>query len=72
MTETPTPEALTVSFAPVDREHAAQINLLNPLEAAVNGGRGAEARALFEQFVELTNAHFLSEQLIMRNHAYEA
>lgn len=57
----------------MDREHAGQLSLLNDLKAAVRSG--ADDRlvyALLDDLVEHTNLHFLSEQLLMRLHAYEA
>ena len=59
--------------ASMDREHAGQLGLLNDLKAAVRSG--AEDRvvyALLNELVQHTNLHFLSEQLAMRLHAYEA
>ena len=57
----------------MDREHAGQLSLFNDLKAAVRSG--ADDRlvyALLDELVEHTNLHFLSEQLLMRLHAYEA
>jgi hemerythrin len=64
---------LTFGIASMDREHAGQLSLLNDLKAAVRSG--ADDRlvyALLNELVEHTNLHFLSEQLAMRLHAYEA
>lgn len=57
----------------MDQEHAGQLTLLNDLKAAVRSG--ADDRlvyALLSELVEHTNLHFLSEELAMRLHAYEA
>lgn len=60
-------------LAEMDREHAGQLNLLNDLKAAVRGGAPDKlVYALMDELVEHTNLHFLSEQLAMKLHAYEA
>lgn len=59
--------------ASMDREHASQLNLLSDLKAAVRGGAPDRlVYALLNELVEHTNLHFLSEQLAMKLHAYEA
>jgi hemerythrin len=59
--------------AAMDREHAGQLNLLNDLKAAVRGGApDSLVYALLDELVEHTNLHFLSEQLAMKLHTYEA
>lgn len=60
-------------IASMDREHAGQISLLNDLKAAVrSGAEDSVVYALLNELVEHTNLHFLSEQLAMKLHAYEA
>ena len=57
----------------VGHEHEEQLRLLDELGEAV--GRHAtagEVGRLLDHFVEHANAHFLSEQLLMRRSAYEA
>jgi hemerythrin len=64
---------LSYGIASMDREHSGQLSLLNDLKAAVRSG--ADDRvvyALLNELWEHTNLHFLSEQLAMRLHAYEA
>ena len=64
---------LNFGVASMDREHAGQLSLLNDLKAAVRGGADDSlVYALLDELVEHTNLHFLSEQLAMRLHAYEA
>ena len=59
--------------ASMDREHAGQLNLFNDLKAAVRSGApDSLVYALLNELVEHTNLHFLSEQLAMKLHAYEA
>jgi hemerythrin-like metal-binding protein len=64
---------LNFGVATMDREHAAQLNMLNDLKAAVRSGADDKlVYALLNELVEHTNLHFLSEQLAMKLHAYEA
>jgi hemerythrin-like metal-binding protein len=64
---------LSFGVASMDREHAGQLSLLNDLKAAVRSGAdNSLVYALLNELVEHTNLHFLSEQLAMRLHAYEA
>lgn len=64
---------LTFGIASMDREHLGQVGLLNDLKAAVRSGADdSVVYALLNELVEHTNLHFLSEQLLMRLHAYEA
>jgi hemerythrin len=59
--------------ASMDREHSGQLILLNDLKTAVRSGADDSlVYALLNELVEHTNLHFLSEQLAMRLHAYEA
>lgn len=63
----------TLGIASMDQEHANQLGLLNDLKAAVRSGADdGVVYALLNELVEHTNLHFLSEQLAMRLHAYEA
>jgi hemerythrin len=64
---------LSYGITSMDREHAGQLSLLNDLKAAVRGGApDSLVYALLSELVEHTNLHFLSEQLAMKLHAYEA
>src|SRR4030095_2243814 len=57
----------------MDREHLRQLSLFNDLKAAVRSGADDSlVYALLNDLVEHTNLHFLSEQLAMKLHAYEA
>lgn len=67
------PTELTFGNASMDREHLGQLGLLNDLKAAVRSGADdGVVYALLDELVKNTNLHFLSEQLLMRLHAYEA
>jgi hemerythrin len=64
---------LSYGMTSMDGEHAGQLSLLNDLKAAVRGGApDSLVYALLSELVEHTNLHFLSEQLAMKLHAYEA
>jgi hemerythrin len=64
---------LSFGIDEMDREHARQLSLLNDLKAAVRGGApDSLVYALLNELVEHTNLHFLSEQLAMKLHAYQA
>ena len=64
---------LSVGVASMDLEHRRQLSLLNDLTAAIRGGADDTLLyPLLQELVEHTNLHFLSEQLDMKLHAYEA
>src|SRR5215472_6124260 len=57
----------------IDAEHDLQMQLLDSLAQAIQ--RGAELspmKYILEQFIEFSDMHFLSEQLVMRLHGYPA
>jgi hemerythrin len=54
----------------IDAEHAAQLKLLDELETAAAAGDRETTRARLATFVTWLDAHFLSEQLLMRGCAY--
>jgi hemerythrin len=57
----------------IDAEHDLQMQLLDSLsQALTKGGDFAPTRHILEQFIEFSDMHFLSEQLIMRLNAYPA
>jgi len=64
---------LGYGVASMDREHAGQLSLFNDLKAAVRSGApDSLVYTLLNELVEHTNLHFLSEQLAMKLHAYDA
>ena len=64
---------LSYGTASMDRDHAGQLSLFNDLKAAVRSGAPDRlVYTLLDELVEHTNLHFLSEQLAMKLHAYEA
>lgn len=57
----------------MEAEHGVQKELLRALkEALVEGRDRSSTTALLKQLLEYSDAHFLSEQLLMRLHAYPA
>ena len=63
----------TFDVATMDREHASQLSMFNDLKTAIrSGAHDRLVYALLDELVEHSNLHFLSEQLAMKLHAYEA
>jgi hemerythrin len=55
----------------IDAEHDLQMQLLDSLSQAIQrGGDLSPMRYILEQFIEFSDMHFLSEQLVMRLHGY--
>jgi len=55
----------------IDTEHDLQMQLLDSLSASLQkGGDFSPARYILEQFIEFSDMHFLSEQLVMRLQSY--
>ena len=55
----------------IDAEHELQLQLLDTLsQTLAKGGDFAPTRHILEQFIEFSDMHFLSEQLIMRLNNY--
>jgi hemerythrin len=60
-----------IGDATIDAEHDLQMQLLDSLSQSVaKGGDFSPTRHILEQFIEFSDMHFLSEQLIMRLHSY--
>ncbi len=55
----------------IDAEHDLQMQLLESLSKSLRkGGDFSPTRYVLEQFIEFSDMHFLSEQLVMRLHSY--
>lgn len=55
----------------MEAEHEVQLGLILALEQSLQRGRGrGEISDVLGRLVEYTNVHFMSEQLLMRLHAY--
>ena len=55
----------------IDAEHDLQMQLLDSLsESLEKGGDFSPTKYVLEQFIEFSDMHFLSEQLVMRLHGY--
>ena len=71
MNETLQAASLRVAEKVVEAEHDVQMQMLDSLAAAVeNRGNFASMKLVLEQFIEFSDMHFLSEQLVMRLHSY--
>lgn len=57
----------------IDTEHDLQMQLLDSLTRTLEQGADfASIKHVLEQFIEFSDMHFLSEQLVMRLHSYPA
>lgn len=71
MNETLHVAPLKIGEKTIDAEHDLQMQLLDSLSGALaKGGDFSPARYILEQFIEFSDMHFLSEQLVMRLHSY--
>jgi hemerythrin len=62
---------LKIGDKTIDAEHDLQMQLLDSLSKALEkGGEFSPVRYILEQFIEFSDMHFLSEQLVMRLHGY--
>ena len=62
---------LKTGDAIIDTEHDLQLQLIDSLtESIEKGGDFSPARYVLDQFIEFSDMHFLSEQLVMRLHNY--
>ena len=56
----------------VDHEHSVQIQLINLLSKAVEEQADDDEKlSILKQLIEFSQVHFMSEQLIMRQHGYD-
>ena len=60
----------SVGLADVEAEHALQFKLLGEAERLLESGERAAARELIVQLHSYSDAHFASEQVLMRLHSY--
>lgn len=62
----------TAAQAGIDREHEVQLSLLRTLCQAIREQRStSEVAQLLGHFSDYCEAHFVSEELIMRQHSFE-
>lgn len=62
----------TASIAETDREHQIQLGLLQALCGAVDAQRdAASVREILDQLYAYSEAHFMSEELLMRLKSYD-
>src|ERR1700757_3287540 len=63
--------AVRVGEKNIDAEHDLQMQLLDSLSQAIHrGGELSPMKYILEQFIEFSDMHFLSEQLVMRLNSY--
>ena len=73
MTETLHSAPAKVGEQTIDAEHDLQMQLLDSLTLSLErAGDFSSTRYVLEQFIEFSDMHFLSEQLVMRLHSYPA
>jgi hemerythrin-like metal-binding protein len=71
MSENGTTVPVRVGEKSIDAEHDLQMQLLDSLSQAIQrGGELSPMKYILEQFIEFSDMHFLSEQLVMRLHGY--
>jgi hemerythrin-like metal-binding protein len=71
MSETGGKVPVRVGEKSVDAEHDLQMQLLDSLSQSIErGGDLSPMKYILEQFIEFSDMHFLSEQLVMRLHGY--
>jgi hemerythrin len=56
----------------IEREHELQIVLVDAFERAAGANERIEAGKILEEMADLSEAHFLAEELVMRLHQYPA
>src|SRR5271169_6696022 len=62
---------LKIGEKTIDAEHDLQMQMLDSLSGSLErGGELSPAKYILEQFIEFSDMHFLSEQLVMRLHGY--
>ncbi len=54
----------------LDAEHQGQVRLLLAVEKELCGANRTRAGVLLDELIEYSNIHFMSEQVLMREHAY--
>lgn len=54
----------------IEMEHQLQLSLVDAFEKAVGANERAEAGRILEQMADLSEMHFLAEELVMRLHLY--
>lgn len=65
-------QSIVTGVAEVDVEHQLQVRLVESLQQAVATRQGRDTvGALLAQLADASNVHFMSEELLMRLHAWE-
>jgi len=66
------PAILRLGVTEMDTEHLLQVQILSAMLEAFADDDWPRARDLIRQLEDVTEAHFVAEQLLMRLHAYPA
>lgn len=61
---------MTPGLSEMEREHQLQIALVDAFEKAIGANARVEAGRILEQMADLSEMHFLAEELVMRLHQY--
>jgi len=56
----------------IEREHELQLALVDAFERAAGANARSEAGRILEEMADLSEKHFLAEELVMRLHGYPA
>lgn len=64
------PDVLRLGVAEMDTEHLLQVQILSAMLEAFADDDWPRASDLIRQLQDVTEAHFIAEQLLMRLHAY--
>ena len=64
------PESLRLGVPEIDMEHLLQVQILGAIGDALVAEDRERAYELIRQLEDVTAAHFIAEQLLMRLHAY--
>jgi len=64
------PERFRLGVPEIDVEHVLQAQILDALKEALVAGDRGPAKDLIRDLQDVTEAHFVAEQLLMRLHAY--
>ena len=64
------PDDIRLGVPEIDVEHELQIQLVHAVRAALEAGDPDAAQAAVGRLDDVTNAHFLAEQLLMRLYGY--
>lgn len=71
MDVTSQPDPPQTGIADVDREHVLELLVVREIQASLRTGARERTLALLERLTDITEAHFLTETLLMRQHGFD-